>query len=72
MDSLHYGVVRFADHWKVVGKGLRWGDFPSQEEALAAAERLAAQARGLDLNVTLHAHDADGVLHRQDGEANRA
>jgi hypothetical protein len=33
---------------------------------MAAAERLADQARGLDLDVTLHAHDADGVLHRQD------
>jgi hypothetical protein len=65
MDSLHYGVVRFADRWKLVGKGLRFGDFPTQREALAAAERLADQARGLDLDVTLHAHDADGVLHRQ-------
>ena len=64
MDNLHYGVVRFADRWKVVGKGLRWGDFASQDEALAAAERLANQARGLDLHVTLHAHDADGVLHQ--------
>ncbi|MDB5429397.1 MAG: hypothetical protein JWP35_513 [Caulobacter sp.] len=65
MDSLHYGVVRFEDRWKVVGKGLRWGDFASQTEALAAAQRLADQARGLDLDVTLHAHDADGVLHQQ-------
>lgn len=65
MDSLHYGVVRFADRWKLLGHGLKYGDFDSRDAALRAAEGLADYARGLGLQVQMHAHDADGTLHRQ-------
>ena len=61
--QVHYAAMKFDDRWKLVGKGLRWGDYASREEALAVAERVAEEARGLGLIVQLHVHDENGVLH---------
>ena len=62
MKAVHYAAVRFADRWKLVGKGLRWGDYSTLDEALAAARRMAEEAGGLGLEVHLYAHRANGEL----------
>ena len=41
MNPVHYGAVRFADRWKLIGKGLKWGDYSSLDEALVVIRRLA-------------------------------
>ena len=63
MQQVHYAAMKFDDRWKLVGKGLRWGDFDSRDEAVAVAERVAEEARGVGLDVQLHVHDENGVLH---------
>ena len=74
MNPVHYGAVKFADRWKIVGQGLRWGDYQTLDEAVAAAERLADQGRGVGLDVHVHVHEANGALHRHEsgGESLRA
>ena len=64
MNPVHYAAVRFSNRWKLVGRGLRWGDYPTLEAALAAAQRMAEEARGNGLDVEVHVHDEFGILHR--------
>src|SRR5271167_1071698 len=61
MNPIHYGAVKFEDRWKLVGKGLRWGDYSTLDEALAAAERLADEIRGVGIDVHVDADAADFV-----------
>jgi hypothetical protein len=62
MKAVHYAAIRFADRWKLVGKGLRWGDYETLDEAMAAAQRLAQEAAAQGLEVHLYAHRANGEL----------
>ena len=36
MKSVHYAAVMFSDRWKLVSKGLRWGDYATLDEAMMA------------------------------------
>ena len=63
MQQVHYAAMKIAGRWKLVGKGLRWGDYADRDEAVAAAQRVAEEARGVGLDVRLHLHDENGVLH---------
>lgn len=62
MKAVHIAAIRFDDRYKLVGKGLRWGDYPTLDEAMAAAARLAEEAGGQGLEVHLYAHRANGEL----------
>ena len=64
MNPVHYAAVMFEGRWKLVSKGLRWGDFSTLEEALAAARRMARESRGLGIEVQLHVHEDTGMLRR--------
>jgi hypothetical protein len=66
MNPVHYAAMLFDGRWKIVGKGLRWGDYPALEPALQAARRMARQSRGLGLEVQLHVHEDTGLLHLVD------
>jgi len=66
MKPVHYAAMLFDGRWKVVSKGLRWGDYPTPDAALEAARRMARQSGGLGLEVHLSVHDDTGLLHRVD------
>jgi hypothetical protein len=66
MIEVHYGVVRIADRWMVIGHGLRLGPYDSKADAERMARRLADQAAGLP--VRLHLQGEDGELHQEEQE----
>jgi hypothetical protein len=61
MTGIAYGVVRLGDRWSIIAPHIRFGDFEDRQSAVAAAERLARQAGGVD--VDLHVQDQFGRLH---------
>lgn len=65
MKAVHYAAIRFEDRWKLVGKGLRWGDYATLDEAMTVAGRMVRDAEELGLEVHLYAHHANGELSRQ-------
>ena len=62
MKAVHYAAIRFADRWKLVGKGLRWGDYATLDEAMTVAGRMARVAGEQGLEVHLYAHHDNGEL----------
>jgi hypothetical protein len=66
MNPVHYAAVMFAGRWKLIGKGLRWGDYATREEAVAVARRMAHESEGLGIEIHLHVHEDTGVLRQLD------
>jgi len=65
--EVHLGVVQQNGAWTIIGKGLRYGAWPTRSDAESAARRLAVKSAGLP--VQLHVQGEDGVLqppHRVD------
>jgi Uncharacterized protein conserved in bacteria (DUF2188) len=58
--EVHLGVVQQDGAWTIIGKGLRYGAYPTRRGAESAARRLAVKSSGLP--VQLHVQDEDGVL----------
>jgi hypothetical protein len=56
MNPVHYAAMRFDGRWRLVSQGLRWGDYPTLDEALEAARRMARASHGLGLEIQLHVH----------------
>ena len=64
MNPVHYAAMLFDGRWKIVSKGLRWGDYPTLDAALDAARRMAKESHGLGLDIQLYVHEDTGLLHR--------
>lgn len=58
------GIVRFADGWRLVSRGRRWGRFGARAAAEEAAWRLATRAYDLGYDVELVVQEAHGELRR--------
>ena len=63
MIEIHYGIVRIDDQWMIISEGLRAGPYATDTEAREVAERMAAEAAGLD--VSLHVQSVTGELHHE-------
>ena len=63
MIEIHYGVVQIDGQWMVISEGLRAGPYATDTEAREVAERMAAEAAGLE--VSLHIQDEAGVLRHE-------
>jgi hypothetical protein len=63
MLDIHYGVVQIDGQWMVISEGLRAGPYATDAEAREVAQRMAAEAAGLD--VSLHVQDERGVLRHE-------
>jgi hypothetical protein len=61
---LQIAAIRMDGAWTVAHPHGRAGRFPSAPDALQAAARLAADARGKGHEVRLFVHDASGELVR--------
>jgi hypothetical protein len=64
-----YTVVRFNDTWRIVSNGHRAGAFPTREEALARAAKLAREARALGNRVELLVQNDAGRVERRSLDA---
>jgi hypothetical protein len=58
MKEVHYGVVKFENRWKIIGKGLRFGSYDTKSDAVDIVRRIADHAAGL-LPVRLHLDEGD-------------
>ena len=59
MADINYGVVEQDGSWIIIGANLRYGSYPTREEAEDAARRLAERSAG---PVKLHVQDETGEL----------
>ena len=59
MADINYGVVEQDGAWIIIGANLRYGSYPTREEAEEAARRLADRSAG---PVQLHVQDETGEL----------
>ncbi len=60
MAEIHFGVVRIADRWTIVGPALRMRSFDTQAEAETVARRFAGEVIGRPVLLSLQ--EEDGVL----------
>lgn len=60
MSEIHYGVVRIAGGWTVVGPSLRTRSFATKTEAEGVARRFASEVIGRP--VMIHLQNEDGEL----------
>lgn len=60
MAEIHYGVVRVAEGWRIVGPALRTRAFATKAEAENVARRFAGEVIGRP--VLLHVQGEDGEL----------
>ncbi|MDG2523119.1 hypothetical protein P7B02_16430 [Caulobacter segnis] len=65
MTEIHYGVVRVAGRWRLIGQGLNLDSYDSRKAATRAALRLTSFATGLGVPVDLHMQDENGGLRRK-------
>ncbi len=63
MLEIHYGVVQIDGQWMVISEGLRAGPYATDVEAHEVAQRMAAEAAGLE--VSLHIQDETGALRHE-------
>ena len=61
MIEIHYGVVQIDGQWMIISEGLRAGPYATDAEARGVAQRMAAEAAGMD--VSLHVQSGTGELH---------
>ncbi len=62
MTDVNYGVVQIDGRWKIIGPGLRYGDYATRDEAERAVRRLAQQSGGVPVH--LHVQDETGELRK--------
>ena len=62
MAEIHFGVVRIADGWSVVGPALRTRSFATQAQAEGVARRFAREVIGRP--VLIHLQEEDGELRQ--------
>jgi len=60
MSEIHFGVVRIANGWSVVGPSLRTRSFATKAQAERVARRFAGEVIGRP--VLLHVQGEDGEL----------
>jgi hypothetical protein len=65
MTEIHYGVVRVAGRWRLIGQGLTLDGYETRKAATRAALRLTSFATGLGVPVDLHMQDENGGLRRK-------
>lgn len=60
--SLRFAVIWYGGRWTLLAPGVRRNRYASRESAIAAAERLAAQARRQGYEAEVLVQDAGGEL----------
>lgn len=64
-SKLEYLVVRNGDVWSICHRGHRAGEFPSKDEALRAADRLAREGAGIGYDAEVQSLDDRGRPHAE-------
>jgi hypothetical protein len=60
--TLQFAVIWYGGRWTLLAPGVRYDRYASRESALAAAQRLAEQARRQGYEVEILAQDVGGQL----------
>lgn len=60
--ALQFAVIWYGGRWTLIAPGVRYNRYGSRESALAAAQRLAAQARDQGYEVDILLQDVGGEL----------